>query len=376
MLERGWEKFKTNGCFKGKLRLPSRKKSLLITGKNGFPSIDPKIAFPLADRHPRIPEEAPECLKILQKAFIPEVILLFQRVAPLFRFRIRNGTEGLFRKMTAFLQLQPAIFPDNLLNGRFSSERTVKHTRKISSAEMSQEPSAILTLHQTSMTGFFQVTFAKVLFCQRFFCLFRLPTAFPGSQDGMLRAELIGTGKRFTPCERHRMEPASSALGTHQIIIAVMTVEMRSFRTADGRTGKDLFCLTGQLLFLRIVFLKKDPGERISSGKDLPVIPFHVEQPFSAICIMKKRRIKAAGIQINRIGPGTGDLFCPNQVIRRIHNRKLPGIMDHRIDQIEIFPIMAQAGRPDAIRSLYTPKVHFGVSIQRGSQIIPVCQVF
>ena len=172
------------------------------------------------------------------------------------------------------------------------------------------------------------------------------------------------------------MEPASSALGTHQIIIAVMTVEMRSFRTADGRTGKDLFCFTGQLLFLRIVFLKKDPGERISSGKDLPVIPFHVEQPFSAIYIMKKRRIKAAGIQINRIGPGTSDLFCPDQVIRRIHNRKLPGIMDHRIDQIEIFPIMAQAGRPDAIRSLYTPKVHFGVSIQRGSQIIPVCQVF
>ena len=172
------------------------------------------------------------------------------------------------------------------------------------------------------------------------------------------------------------MEPAGSALGTHQIIITVMTVEMRSFRTADGRTGKDLLCLTCQLLFLRIVFLKKDPGERISSGKDLPIIPFHVDQPFSAVCIMKKRGVKTAGIQINRIGPGTGDLFCTDQVVRRIHDRKFPGIMDHRIDQIEIFPVMAQAGSPDAIGSLYTPKIHFGVSIQRGGQIIPVRQIF
>ena len=111
-----------------------------------------------------------------------------------------------------------------------------------------------------------------------------------------MRANFIGAGKFPAPGQRHSMEPTRSAFGAHEVVIAVVAVEVWPLRAADGRTGEDLFRLAHQRFFLRIVLLEKNAREGIFPGKDFPIVPLHVDQPFSAVLVMKEGGVETAGI--------------------------------------------------------------------------------
>ena len=110
------------------------------------------------DRHPEIPVENPERLEIFQKALILKMIFFFQWLSLLFRIRISDGPEGVFWSTAAVLQFQPAFFPDHFLDRGLPSQGAVEHSRKISAAEMSQEPAIVRPFHKARVTGFLEET--------------------------------------------------------------------------------------------------------------------------------------------------------------------------------------------------------------------------
>ena len=120
------------------------------------------------------------------------------------------------------------------------------------------------------------------------------------AQDVGVRMQFVGAGQISRAGHRHRVTPAGAAFRGKQIIPAVALVEMRRFGEAQRRAFENDLPFADELAFLHRVFLQDDSGEAIVSG---PMIPKHVDEIFAAVVIVKERRIEAAAVEINGIGP-------------------------------------------------------------------------
>ena len=178
-------------------------------------------------------------------------------------------------------------------------------------------------------------------------------TCVSGLLDGIVRIGPSGNQRRkgtylirpfHVPAAKHRllMAHACSSFCAEQIVPAVSLIQMRAFCGPGRCAGKNPHRLADQPLFLFRVFLKDDSGKADFPGTE---IREHIDKPFPPVIIMEKRWIETAGIHINRIRPGTLDIFCRHQII--IYVIKNAGAFHIRVDQIE-FPIMiGQTGSPD-----------------------------
>ena len=123
----------------------------------------------------------------------------------------------------------------------------------------------------------------------------------------MARGQDVGVGMQLVRPEettrarhRHGVAPARAALGGDQVVVAVALVEMRRLGEADRRAFEDHASLADEPALGRRVLLQHDAGEPVLPG---PVIPQHVEQILPAVVVVKQRRIEAAAVQVDRIGP-------------------------------------------------------------------------
>ena len=186
--------------------------------------------------------------------------------------------------------------------------------------------------------------------------------------------DFIGSQKAFAPGDGHGVEPSGSALRCEEIIIISNPVQVRSLCAADPGSLENRDWLPNQPFFLRIVLLNADPCKRIAA-KGSPMIPFHVQDPFPSIPVMENGRVKAAGIQVDRIRPGTFDLFRRDQIIVGIHRREFPGAVNHGIDQIKKLPVITQTGSPDTVTCPASPQVCLFLVVDWGAYVFPLSQI-
>src|SRR5262252_5498262 len=66
------------------------------------------------------------------------------------------------------------------------------------------------------------------------------------------------------------------------------------------------------------IFLQDNARKSIVAG---PVVPKHIQQVFPPIIVMKERRIEAAAVQIDWIGPLAIDRRTGDEVIMKIAQR-------------------------------------------------------
>ena len=94
---------------------------------------------------------------------------------------------------------------------------------------------------------------------------------------------------------------------------------MRAFGEAQRRAFENVTAFADELAILHRVFLQDDPGKAIVAR---PMIPKHVQQVFASIVVMKQRRIEAAAVEINGIGPVAIDARAGDQIIVKVAQRR------------------------------------------------------
>ena len=130
----------------------------------------------------------------------------------------------------------------------------------------------------------------------------------------MTRAQHVDVGMQLVRAldrprarHRHRVTPAGASLGRDQMVVAVALVEVRRFGESERRAGEDDAPLADQPLLRGRVLLQDDAGEAVLAGT---VIPQHVEQVLPPVVVVEERRIEAAAVEIDRIGPVAVDVAC------------------------------------------------------------------
>src|SRR5712671_3389478 len=141
------------------------------------------------------------------------------------------------------------------------------------------------------------------------------------------------------------MIPARAALGEHQIIPAVVLVDVRPFGE-DARLLQNFRLRPDELLRLRVVFLNDDTREAMPA---FTKIPFHVYEPLAAIVIVKKRWVKADGVQHHRIAPRPANILRSREINTDVLERPSHAAgADVSEDEPELLVRMAVAWRPHA----------------------------
>ncbi len=84
------------------------------------------------------------------------------------------------------------------------------------------------------------------------------------------------------------MIPTRSTLGQHQVIPAIVPIEIRAFGE-DASLLQNFVLRADELLRFWIVLLNDYAREAMTAFAE---IPFHVHEPFAPIVVVKQRRIK------------------------------------------------------------------------------------
>ncbi|RIH86746.1 hypothetical protein Mlute_01193 [Meiothermus luteus] len=200
------------------------------------------------------------------------------------------------------------------------------------SHQVGQVPLPSRGLHQRGVAGFLQGQLGAAL----------------GGEGGVAGVHLVGPLNTARAGHSHGVLIDRTPLGHHQVVPAILFVKVGPFGHPQGGAPEDLPHRPHQPLLHRVVLLQEDAGEGVFS---LAVVPLHVEEPFPPIGIVKKRGIKARGVQVDRLRPGALDAFRGHQVVVGVLEglAVAPGL-HIGVDQIKPLPVVAQAGGPDTAR--------------------------
>ena len=147
------------------------------------------------------------------------------------------------------------------------------------------------------------------------------------AQDVRVGMQFVRPGEFSRARHRHGVSPARAAFRGEQIIPAVALVEMRRFGEAERRAFENVRPFADELAFLHRVFLQDDSGEAIVSG---PMVPKHVDEIFAAVVVVEERRIEAAAVEINGIGPIAVNARAGDEVIVKVAQRRAARAADGR----------------------------------------------
>ena len=190
-------------------------------------------------------------------------------------------------------------------------------------------------------------------------------------EDGIVGMDFIRPEQRPGARHRDRMVVAGAAFGGDQIIPAVALVDVRPFREPELRSPENVADRPHEALLDRIILLQRDSAELVSA---LAVIPDHVDQPLAAVVIMEQRRVEAAAVQVNRLGPRTFDARRGHEIVVGVLERADVAfhVGEHEIEQTVR---VAEAGRPDAAGIGVAEHVELAPAVERPGDEAPVAQV-
>ncbi len=200
------------------------------------------------------------------------------------------------------------------------------------------------------------------------------------TQDMHVRVQLIGPGDCFRARHGDGVAPAGAALRGQQIVVAVALVEMRPFGEPERRTGEDETSFPDEPLFRGREFLHDNPRKAILSGT---MIPQHVEQVLPAVVVVEQRRIEAAAVEVNGIGPVAVDVCARHQIVVEIAERCTGRAADRRpavalhvgVDEIEAPVGVGETRRPDAARIRVAQHIQLAGAPERTGEEPPVHEI-
>ena len=122
------------------------------------------------------------------------------------------------------------------------------------------------------------------------------------------------------------------------------------------------------------------PAKRLLPG---PMIPEHVHEIFAAVVVVKQRRIEAAAVEINGIGPFAVDARAGDEIIVEVAQRRAARAADRRaavafhvgVNQPEQSVGVREARRPDAAGIGIAEHVELAGAIQRAREQPPVDEI-
>ena len=165
-----------------------------------------------------------------------------------------------------------------------------------------------------------------------------------------------------------------ASLCAHDIIPPVSFGQMRAFDASPVcPSAPQLPGIAQDFLFFRRIFHHAD-GARLFIA--LPGLPLQRYHPFPAVVIVKQGSVKACGVKIHRLAPGSLDVFGSDEVIIHIKVSGIHGIHHavHHIKQVLLLTI-GQTGRPDSFRGGKPSQIRRVLSLQYMGQKLPIFQI-
>ena len=188
-------------------------------------------------------------------------------------------------------------------------------------------------------------------------------------QDRCLGIEFIWTHDGFGTRHRDTMAPAGAAFGEHQIVLPIVLVQVGAF--SNHLFGKNVSDGTYEFTRIRIIFLKHNAGKPRMVFAE---IPEHIDQPLAPIVIMKKRRVKATGVEIDRLRPWPENVRRSDEVVVHVFE-VADSRPDDGVDEPELAAAIAQRRRPDASGIADASQIQLGTARQGVADQSPVDEV-
>ena len=309
--------------------LPPRDQRLLEPGADRFARDQPQRTGLLGQRKDAFGKRCAQPLEIGRQIRLVEIMAHDPgSFDPGGRTR-RFDLDG--RNRTAAGKPQPAVVaPHAFLDRRLAAERRAPHARQRPRAQMRVVELPVRGLDDLAMAGALQHRIGRIL-----------------RRDHVnVRMQFIRTVDRARPRHRHGVVVAGAALGGRQIVPAVAFEDMRALDKAVVAAGENILHRPDQLAGLGVIFLQQDAGERrvfrIAAGAVRDMVPKHVQEPFAAVIVMEQRRVEAARIDIDRIGPRALDRRRRDDVVVAVLEVAVEAL-DVGIDQPEL-PIRMRTG--------------------------------
>lgn len=182
---------------------------------------------------------------------------------------------------------------------------------------------------------------------------------FVGAPDVFAAGECGGV---LVPC---------AGFGREEVVVSVSLVQVGAFYQIQLCAFEYRFPRADQLPCLLIPLLHADSRE---GPRPPPVVLQHVHEPLLAVVVVEQTGIEARRIDIVRVTPWSLDLIRGHDVVRCI--LEAPVLPLHiRVHEVELLPIMRQAGGPDAARVRVTPHVELRLPVKRPSDERPVGEI-
>ena len=136
--------------------------------------------------------------------------------------------------------------------------------------------------------------------------------------------------------------------------------------------GQIFFGSPTSCIFCGVKFLQNDSveahrGERLAH--------LHLDDVFLPVVIVEQARVKAAGVEKNRLAPRAFDFVGGDEIIRRVHHHAAHVMMDIGVNEPEFSVRMRQARRPDAAGILAAAHVELRHTVERAAKQPPVRQI-
>ncbi len=261
---------------------------------------------------------------------------------------------------------KPAVVrPHHRLNRGFAAQRTAAAIANGPAAEMHHVGLSLRSLHQVGVPGALQFDIRPVA-CRQYI---------------YVRVQFVRAGELARARHGDRMSPSCAAFGGQQVVIAVALVEMGPLGKSQRRTLEDQVDRPHQPARRRGEYsCNTIPEKRLPPGRWSQRI---LTQILAAVVVVEQRRIEAAAVEVNRIGPLAVDPRAGHEVIVCVTQRCARGAalsrsaisLHVRIDEPEEAVGVAEAGGPNAAGIRIAQHIQLAGAIQGAREQAPVNQV-
>ncbi len=187
----------------------------------------------------------------------------------------------------------------------------------------------------------------------------------------------IGTVDRAGTRHGDGVIVARAALGRGQIVPAAPLEEMRALDKAKRAPGEDVFRRPDQSAGGRVPFLEEDAEKRRVfevRARRAAMVPDHVDEPLASVVVVKQRRIEAARVDIDRIGPFGLDRGRRDDVVMGVLEVAVEAF-DVGVDEPEFAVGVGEAGRPDAAGIRFAAHVELRGALKRAPHEPPIDEI-
>ena len=266
------------------------------------------------------------------------------------RRQLRHGPPG--------AQAQPPVIgPVHLLDSGFPAQRAAVVRAQRAGTEVRDVPLAARGAHQGAVARLLQRGIrVEELWLEVVGVAPPLDAHRVTGEERVERVRLVGTLDGGGPGEGHPVGVAGAPLGGHQVVPAVVPVQMGCLQAATvGAAAVDPARVPDQAPPLRVVLVEHDGARVLVAG---PGVPLEGHQPVPTVVVVEEGRVEADAVQVGRGAPGAVDGGCAHHVVVDV---EVPGrgAAHHRVGEVEGAGggVVAQVRCPDALVARQAPEV-------------------